>query len=90
MFTDIPRVEDFYSPTLQVMNTLGGSGQIEEIDNRVIELTALAPAALEARYEKTNALVVPDRTSWARTYLRIAGLLESEGRGLWVLTDKGR
>jgi restriction system protein len=45
---------------------------------------------LEARYQKTNALVVPDRTSWARTYLRIAGLLDSEGRGLWVLTDRGR
>lgn len=28
--------------------------------------------------------------SWARSWLKLAGLLESGGRGLWVLTDAGR
>lgn len=34
--------------------------------------------------------IVPDRMSWARTYLKIAGLAGSGGRGIWVLTDEGR
>lgn len=35
-------------------------------------------------------MIVPDRISWARSYLKIGGLLKSEGRGLWIITDSGR
>lgn len=34
--------------------------------------------------------MVADRMSWARSYLKIAGLVASGGRGIWVLTDEGR
>ena len=34
--------------------------------------------------------VMPDRLSWARSYLKSAGLLASGGRGIWLLTDEGR
>lgn len=84
------RKDDFYVPVLHTLNELGGSGQIEEIDTRVIELTGMTPADLEATYEKSGALIVPDKISWARSYLREGGLVKNEGRGLWVLTDKGR
>lgn len=87
---DLPRLEDFYLPVLTILEKLGGSGQIEEIDNGVIELVGLSPEQLEARYEKSGALIIPDRISWSRSYLRIASLIQSEGKGLWVLTDKGR
>jgi restriction system protein len=84
------RKDDFYMAVLRSLDELGGSGQVEEIDSRVIELTGMTPADLEATYEKSGALIVPDKISWARSYLREGGLLKSEGRGLWVLTDKGR
>jgi restriction system protein len=77
-------------PVLQTLDELGGSGQIEEIDARVIELTNLTPEDLSATYEKSGALIVPDKISWARSYLRQGGLLKNEGRGLWVLTEDGR
>jgi restriction system protein len=35
-------------------------------------------------------LIAPDRMSWARSHLKIAGLLASGGKGIWVLTDAGR
>ncbi|MEQ7874186.1 restriction endonuclease [Sphingomonas sp. ASV193] len=84
------RKDDFYLPVLRALDELGGSGQVEEIDNRVIELKQLTTADLETRYDKSGALMVPDKISWARSYLREGGMVESEGRGLWVLTDRGR
>jgi restriction system protein len=84
------RKDDFYMAVLRTLDELGGSGQVEEIDNRVIELTGMDASDLEATYEKSGALIVPDKISWARSYLREGGLLKNEGRGLWVLTDKGR
>lgn len=84
------RKDDFYMAVLRTLDALGGSGQIEEIDNRVIEMTGMTAADLEATYEKSGKSVVLDKIAWARSYLREGGLLKSEGRGLWVLTDKGR
>lgn len=90
MANAVPKVEDFYFPVLSCLDSLGGSGQIAEIDAAAIEFLQLPQEVLDARYPKSGALIVPDRISWARTYLRIGGLLKSEGRGLWVITDAGR
>lgn len=90
MTNTVPKVEDFYFPVLSCLDTLGGSGQIGEIDAATIEFLHLTQEVLDARYPKSGALIVPDRISWARTYLRIGELLKSEGRGLWVITDAGR
>ena len=84
------RKDDFYLPVLRALDELGGSGQIEEIDNHVIEATGLTAEDLAVTYEKSGALMVPDKISWSRSYLRQAGLLKGEGRGLWVLTEDGR
>lgn len=84
------RKDDFYLPILRTLDELGGSGSVEEIDNRVIELTGLEETDLSIRYEKSNALMVPDKISWGRSYLRMAGLIQSETKGLWVLTEEGR
>jgi restriction system protein len=84
------RKDDFYLPILKTLDELGGSGSVEEIDNRVIELTGIAEEDLAVRYEKSNALMVPDKISWGRSYLRMAGLIQSETKGLWVLTEEGR
>jgi len=84
------RKDDFYIPILKTLDELGGSGSVEEIDNRVIELTGIGEDDLSVRYEKSNALMVPDKISWGRSYLRMAGLIQSETKGLWVLTEEGR
>ncbi|MBA3666898.1 MAG: restriction endonuclease [Sphingomonas sp.] len=84
------RKDDFYIPVLKTLDALGGSGQIEEIDSKVIEMTGMTASDLEATYEKSGSLIVPDKISWARSYLKEGGLIINEGRGLWVLTEKGR
>jgi restriction system protein len=86
----LPKVEDFYVPTARALRALGGSASIEEIQDRLTESEGLTQEQLDQTYPTSGAQIVPDRMSWARSYLKIAGLVESGGRGIWVLTDEGR
>ena len=90
MSANIPKYDDFMLPTLQAIRDLGGSASIEEIQDRLAETMGLTQAQLDFAYPKSGALVAPDRMSWARSHLKIAGLLTSGGKGIWVLTDSGR
>lgn len=86
----LPKVEDFYVPTMKALRDLGGSASIEEIQDRLAEAENLTQEQLDQVYPTSGAQILPDRMSWARTYLKIAGLVASGGRGIWVLTDDGR
>lgn len=86
----LPRYDDLFRVTLRALDALGGSGTLDEINDWVIAQLKLSDDALSATYEKSGALIVPDRCSWARSYLKIAGLTESAGRGVWVITEEGR
>lgn len=87
---DLPRYDDILWPTLKAVDALGGSGTISEIDDRVIADMVLPEEALSVVYEKSGVPIIPDRISWARSYLKMAGLLGSGGRGIWVVTEAGR
>lgn len=87
---DLPRYDQLLWPTLEAVAALGGSGTLSEIDDELFTRLGLSEDALSVVYEKSGAPVFPDRCSWARSYLKIAGLLGSGGRGVWVLTDEGR
>ncbi|MCY1320387.1 Mrr restriction system protein [compost metagenome] len=76
--------------TLRALDTLGGSGTISEIDDAVFTALGLPEGVLAVVYEKSGSPIFPDRCSWARSYLKMAGLLGSGGRGIWVLTEAGR
>ena len=75
---------------LRTVRALGGSASVEEINDKVTEQIGLTPDQLALTYPSSGALIAADRLSWARSYLRIGGFLDSGGRGIWVLTDSGR
>lgn len=77
-------------PTLLALDKIGGSASPNEVNDAVIELIGLPAAAIEIQYDSGAGAVIPDRLSWARSYLKAAGLLASGGRGVWLLTDEGR
>lgn len=77
-------------PTLVALDKIGGSASLNEINDAVVELMRLPPAALDVWYESGAGAVIPDRLSWARSYLKSADYLASGGRGVWLLTDAGR
>lgn len=90
MSVALPKVEDLYVPTMKALRALGGSASIAEIQDRLIETEGLTQDQIDQVYPTSGAQIVPDRMSWARSYLKIAGLVASGGYGIWVLTDEGR
>lgn len=88
--TELPKYDDFMLPTLQVLSERGGSASTEEINEALAVKAGLTEDQLNARYPKSGALMVPDRMSWARSYLKYPGFVDNPKRGVWVLTEAGR
>ncbi len=86
----LPKYDDLFEPTLRALRELGGSGSIEEVDDAVAAAIGATQAQLDATYAKSGASVLPDRMSWARSFLKLPGLVANPKRGVWVLTEEGR
>ena len=88
----IPTYDTLMNPTNQAIKLLGGSGTIEEIDNRVADIAGLTDAQQEVLHnpDKGGKTEVEYRLAWTRTYLKIFGALENSSRGVWALTAEGR
>lgn len=89
-FSNLPKYHELMRPTLRALDDIGGSASLNEINDAVVGLLQLPQEAVEIVYDSGNGAVIPDRLSWARSHLRAAGMLESGGRGIWLLTDEGR
>ena len=87
---DIPQYHALFNPTLDALRSLGGSGTIEEIGDRVIDQIGLPEALAEEPHGESNQTEIGYRLAWARTYLKKVGLLENSEWGVWALTEDGR
>lgn len=87
---ELPRYTDLMQPVLRALDRLGGSARLNEIDEAVAADLGFGDEELSLTYEASGAAILPDRLSWARSYMKTAGLLESGGRGVWTLTNDGR
>jgi restriction system protein len=88
--TAIPDHRQNLWPTLEAVRVLGGSGRLEEIDAKAIEVGGFSEeqqAVLHGNGPKTE---LEYRLAWARTLLKWIGALENSTRGVWSLTDLGR
>lgn len=90
--TAMPTFDQLMNPLLEALRALGGSGSIEEIYAKTVELTGLPEEVLAQLHdpEKSIQTEVGYRLAWARTYLRKFGLLENSSRGVWSLTEKAK
>jgi restriction system protein len=86
----LPKYDDFMVPTLKALAALGGSATVAEVDDRVAADMRLSQSQLDRAHEKSGGLIVATRMGWARSWMKSAGLVESGGFGVWVLTDLGR
>jgi restriction system protein len=90
---NIPTFDAFMNPVIQAIKSLGGSGTIEEIGNKVAENVGLSDEQLEVLHKPEQGggqSEVEYRLAWTRTYLKKYGVLENSSRGVWALTPKGR
>jgi restriction system protein len=77
-------------PTIKAIRALGGSGNIDEIVEKVVELEGFTEEQQAVLHGDGPRSQIEYRLAWARTYLKNMGLLDNSARGVWTLTDKGR
>ena len=87
-----PTFDSLMNPLIQALRQLGGSGSIDEIYEKVVELENISEDVIAKLHdpEKSNQTEVAYRLAWARTYLKKFGLLDNSSRGVWTLTPKSR
>lgn len=91
MAAKIPTFDRLMNPLLRALRSLGGSGSVEEIYDRVVEAERFPEDVVAELHdpEKSTQTEVGYRLAWARTYLKKYGLIENSSRGVWSLTAKG-
>ncbi|HEX8636891.1 MAG TPA: restriction endonuclease [Pyrinomonadaceae bacterium] len=83
----VPSYDKLLIPVISALIELGGSGTIEEINERVYGLEDLSEDILQIPHGENGSRGEVDyRLAWARTYLKKFGLIENSGRGIWTLT----
>jgi restriction system protein len=90
MSSKLPTFDQLMNPLLNALQALGGSGSIEEVYDKVVELEEFSEDIISQLHdpEKSNQTEVAYRLAWARTYLKKYGLLENSSRGVWSLNQK--
>jgi restriction system protein len=83
----IPQYNEMFNAVLQALHELGGSGSIEEINNKVIELQNYPADIVDALHGEGPTTEIEYRLAWARTYLKKYGLLENSIRGIWAISN---
>ncbi len=88
----MPTFDSLMNPLLEALFELGGSGSIDEIYEKVIELQKVDDvlSSIPHNLEKSNLTEIGYRMAWARTYLKKYGFLENSTRGVWALTPLAR
>lgn len=87
----IPSVVELMWPTVVALRSLGGSGQIDEISENVVEAQGFTEEHQAVRRKPGDRMSMIDyRLAWSRNYLKNIGALENSERGVWVLTDLGQ
>lgn len=88
--TDIPAYHQMMPQLFQAMKELGGSGTIQEINEKTIEISRIPLEIQQIPHKNGYRSEVEYRLAWARTYLKKVGILDNSARGIWALTEKGQ
>jgi restriction system protein len=86
----LPRYQDLLWPTILALRDLGGSGSIDEIVEKVLELGDYSAEQQSVLHKDGPSTEIEYRLAWGRTYLKGMGLAVNSQRGVWSLTDEGR
>lgn len=84
----IPGFHEFMLPLLQFCGD-GQSHTINEINLHCSKADELTAEDISQSFPSGNGLVFNNRVQWARSYLKLAGLLKYPERGLTQITENG-
>lgn len=86
----LPTREQLLNPILKALVELGGSGSIEEINEKVITILKIPEELATISHIKGKEggqTEIEYQLAWARTMLRGNEYIESSKRGVWALVD---
>jgi len=88
----VPSFDALMNPLLKALFALGGSGSVDEILQKVLEIEGIDEevSSIPHNPDKSNQTEIGYRLAWARTYLKKYGFLENSARGVWALTKLAR
>lgn len=85
-----PNIQGMMLATLDALRAIGGSANIQELDEKVVEIEGVP--------EKEQSITMSENDprsrlnyylAWARTYLRRGDAIINSSRGVWAITEKG-
>lgn len=83
----VPRYGDLIVPTFNALKELGGSGKNDEILDRIIKDLGITDEVAEIAHKgRTDKSELSYQADWARTYLRIYGVIENSARAVWAIS----
>ena len=85
-----PDFDEMMPQVFAAIKALGGSGTVEEINRRTLDLLALPEEIRQYPHGDSDKSEVEYRLAWTRTYMKKFGILENSERGVWALTPKGQ
>lgn len=90
--SQMPKYHELMNPVLEALHELGGSGSIEEIAQKVAELSDIPEELFNIPHnpEKSSQTEIEYRLAWARTYLKKYGILDNSDRGIWLIVPDKR
>lgn len=84
-----PKFIQYFQPVIEGLRDLGSSARPREVYTWIAERHAVPKEEIEGT-TKGGQSKFENKVGWARFYLAKAGLIDTEQRGVWVLTEKGR
>lgn len=84
-----PKFIQYFQPVIDGLRELGSSAKPKEVYSWIAEHHDIPKAESEGT-TKGGQSKFENKVGWARFYLAKAGLIDTEQRGVWVLTEKGR
>lgn len=82
----VPRYTQLIEPTFFALKALGGSGKNDEILNQIITDLKIPDEVADIQHKgRTNKSELSYQADWARTYLRIYGVIENSARSVWSI-----
>ena len=84
-----PKFIQYFQPVIDGLRDLGSSARPREVYAWIAERHVVPKEEIEGT-TKGGQSKFENKVGWARFYLAKAGLIDTEQRGVWVLTEKGR
>jgi restriction system protein len=84
-----PKFVQYFQPVIEGLRDLGSSAKPREVYAWIAERLSVPKEEIEGT-TKGGQSKFENKVGWARFYLAKGGLIDTEQRGVWVLTEKGR